>query len=70
MGNSSDSVVQRLLETLDLIDFGMNVHKQTLRRENPRLSSEEIEELFLNWLRSRPGAESGDCVGTPRLFVT
>ena len=37
-----------------------------LTRDNPTLTAAEVEELLVDWLRQRPGAERGDCPGTSR----
>ena len=37
-----------------------------LARENPLLTSDEVEDRLNEWLRYRPGAERGDCPGPPR----
>ena len=39
-----------------------------LRRRHPELGEEEIEDLLVAWLRTRPGAERGDCPGLPRAL--
>jgi hypothetical protein len=37
--------------------------RETLKREHPEESEAQIEERLRGWIRHRPGAEHGDCVG-------
>ena len=45
------------------VDDGVALMRQNLRRRHPGATEEEIERQLLQWLRDRPGAESGDCPG-------
>lgn len=49
--------------TLDLFETGLDLMRQNLRRADPRATEGEIERRLLQWLRERPGAESGACQG-------
>jgi len=48
---------------LDLFAAGLEMMRQTLRRQHPQAEEEEIERWLADWLRERPGAEGGDCPG-------
>ena len=61
----TDILAVRLRTAFDLFDAGVALKRQHLRRENPHLSSGEIEALVVAWLRARPGAEEGDAEGRP-----
>jgi hypothetical protein len=49
--------------TLDLVETGIALMRQNLRRADPMASEVEIEERLTRWLRERPGAEAGDSAG-------
>lgn len=49
--------------TLDLFVTGVDLMRQNLRRDRPLASETEIEVRLRQWLRERPGAEFGDCIG-------
>jgi hypothetical protein len=49
--------------TLDLFDTGLDLMRQNLRRDHPEADEDEIDRRLRQWLRERPGAESGDCPG-------
>ena len=53
------------LTTLNLFDAGLNLMRQNLRRTHPQANEDEIDRRLHQWLRERPGAESGDCPGRP-----
>lgn len=57
--------VERFRVALELFEDGVRIMEQNLRREHPDASEEEIENKLAAWLRHRPGAEHGDCVGRP-----
>ena len=44
---------------------GEALMRQRLRREHPELTAGEIEDRLIEWLRVRPGAETGDASGRP-----
>jgi hypothetical protein len=64
---SSDTTNQaaaaRLRVALELFETGVEMKRQKLRRDHPGLGDHEIEARVGAWLRERPGAEFGDCVG-------
>lgn len=51
---------ERFQIALDLFEAGVAIRRQTLRRQHPDLSDEQIEALVNQWLATRPGAEKGD----------
>jgi len=51
--------------TLDLFSTGLDLMRGNLRRNHPQASEDEIDSRLRQWLRQRPGAESGDCPGRP-----
>ncbi|MBI4886098.1 MAG: hypothetical protein HY824_03305 [Acidobacteria bacterium] len=51
--------------TLDLFETGLDLVRQNLRRDHPQASEEDIDRRLREWLRQRPGAESGDSPGRP-----
>jgi hypothetical protein len=63
MGSASSPAIEAFRATLDLFETGIDLMRQNLRRRHPEASSEEIERRLGEWLRERPGAEAGDCVG-------
>ena len=56
---------ERLRTTLALFEAGVEMMRQNLRRQFPDADESEIRERLTAWLRHRPGAEYGDCVGRP-----
>jgi hypothetical protein len=54
---------EKLRTALELFESGVAIRRETLKREHPAESDAEIEERLRQWLRQRPGAEDGDCVG-------
>jgi Rv0078B-related antitoxin len=59
----------RLRLTLELYADGVDMIRRGLRRDFPQASDEELRRKLIAWLRERPGAEEGDCVGRPRHWV-
>ncbi|MFO0985264.1 MAG: hypothetical protein U1E76_26630 [Planctomycetota bacterium] len=55
---------ERLRLALDLYELGEVMMRQQLRRRHPAASAAEIEQLLVDWLHTRPGAEYGDAAGT------
>jgi hypothetical protein len=55
----------RLALALDLFAASEEIVRQNLRRQHPSASPEQIERYVDEWLRQRPGAESGDGWGRP-----
>ena len=62
-GASELTPVERFRVALELFEDGVRLMEQNLRREHPDDSDEDIEKKLRAWLRHRPGAEHGDCVG-------
>ena len=60
---------QRLRLTLDLFQAGLEMKRQSLRREFPDLTEQELEARLKMWLQHRPGAKHGDCTGKPGRWV-
>lgn len=54
---------RKLELSLDMFVYGCDMMRQNLRRRHAGADDQEIEELLRAWLRTRPGAESGDGVG-------
>ena len=55
-----DGARERFETTLDLWDTAVELRRQSLRREHPAASVDQIEQLLNRWLAHRPGAEHGD----------
>jgi hypothetical protein len=62
---SLDVSAQRIRLALDLFATGEALMRQQLRRRHPEWTETELRGELLKWLRERPGAESGDAVGSP-----
>ena len=58
-------ITTALAAALDLFDLGIQLMRQNLIRENPRETSEQIEQRLAAWFRERPGAAFGDAQGRP-----
>lgn len=54
---------QRFRIALDLHQSGIEIMRQNLRRAHPHESDAEIAQRLGSWIRTRPGAEHGDCTG-------
>ncbi|WP_044237485.1 hypothetical protein [Chondromyces apiculatus] len=61
----AEQVSERFRTALSLYELGERMLRQKLRRQQPELSEEEIEERVVAWLHRRPGAELGDGEGRP-----
>ena len=61
--SSSLSPSEKLRIALELFESGVAMMRETLKREHPTESDAQIEERLRQWIRDRPGAEDGDCVG-------
>jgi hypothetical protein len=55
----------RLLQTFELFEFGVEMMAANLRRRYPNASPDRIEVLLEDWLAARPGADAGDNTGAP-----
>jgi len=60
----SSSAAERFRVALDLFDTAVQLRLETLRRAEPGITPDRLEELLGDWLRDRPGAREGD--GPPR----
>jgi hypothetical protein len=54
---------EKLEIALELFESGVAMMRETLKREHPSESESQIDERLRRWIRHRPGAEDGDCVG-------
>ncbi len=54
---------EKLNLALELFESGVAMMREKLKREHPTEPDERIEERLRAWIRHRPGAEDGDCVG-------
>lgn len=63
MSGNRKTAVRRLRAALDLFLDGETLMRQNLRRQDPEATAEEIERKLASWIRTRPGAEDGDCPG-------
>jgi hypothetical protein len=59
----------RLLQTFELFEFGVEMMAANLRRRHPNASAEQIEVLLEEWLATRPGANAGDSAGASVLLT-
>lgn len=57
--------IDKMRTTLELADLAVRLMRQNLRRRRPDASKDEIEAELRAWVRTRPGAEHGDCDGRP-----
>jgi len=60
-----ETIGERLIQTFEMFEFGVEMMAANLRRRNPDASPEQIELLLEQWLLVRPGAEAGDGDGVP-----
>lgn len=49
-----ETVADRLVQTFELFEFGVEMMAANLRRRYPTASPEEIEVLLEEWLAARP----------------
>lgn len=66
---SASSPAERLRIALDMFAVGEDMMRARLRRDNPDLDDDQVEEAIGRWLRERPGAEAGDYPGPPSSRV-
>jgi hypothetical protein len=52
-----------LRTALELFETGVEIKRESLKREYPEATDSEIDERLRQWLHYRPGAEQGDCPG-------
>lgn len=60
-----ETIGERLIQTFEMFEFGVEMMAANLRRRHPDASPEQIELLLEEWLLDRPGAEAGDSDGVP-----
>ena len=60
---SSPTAARTFRLTLDLVESGIRLMRQNLRREAPGADEHEIDRKLRTWLHERPGAEHGDSPG-------
>jgi len=63
--NSGEAAAARLRAALEMFETGVEMMRQTIRRNNPGLTELEIDARVRAWLMERPGAPFGDTVGRP-----
>ena len=51
---------ERLLETLDLYEFGVGLMASSLRRRHPTASAGELKQLLDDWLVAGSGSAEDD----------
>jgi len=56
---------ERLRTALDMYEFGENMLRARLRREDPTISDLAIDLAIDAWLADRPDAPLGDAQGRP-----
>jgi Rv0078B-related antitoxin len=54
---------EKLRIALDLADLAQRMMLQRLRRLHPHETESEVLDRLQRWMRTRPGAEHGDCEG-------
>jgi len=62
---SRETPAEKLRIAFSLIEVAERMLRQRLRREQPEISEDELEERVGAWYARRPGAEFGDGVGIP-----
>lgn len=60
------SVAARFRATLELMETGMALQRQNIRRRHPDASEAEIDRLFDEWLLERPLDGPGRRIDWPR----
>jgi hypothetical protein len=53
-------ILARMQMAFELFGAGEQMMRQNIPRRNPKLNDKEIEELIVEWLQQRPGAELGE----------
>jgi len=59
----TETPAKRLRIALDMYEFGEQLQRQRLRRNNPNATEAEVEAEVRAWRLRRPGAPDGDCSG-------
>jgi hypothetical protein len=62
-GGAGSEAAARLRAAVEMFETGVEIMRQSLRRNHPALTDHEIETRLTAWLSERPGAEFGDTVG-------
>lgn len=62
---SANTPAERLRVALELFDLGERMMRSRLSRQHPEWTARQVRAAVEEWLRERPGAEFGDCPGTP-----
>ena len=57
--------VEKLRRAMEISSLGLQMKKESLQRENPSLTSQEIGALFNQWMYHRDSAPHGDYPGPP-----
>ena len=65
MDGHDETTSERLIQTFEMFEFGVEMMAANLRRRHPDASPEQIELMLEQWLLDRPGAEAGDSDGAP-----
>jgi hypothetical protein len=60
-----ETTADRLRQTFEIFEFGVDMMAANLRRRHPEKGPEELQDLLDEWLAARPGAEHGDADGIP-----
>jgi hypothetical protein len=58
-------IMERMRICFELSEQAIVMKRQSLRRENPDWSDEQVEQALTEWHMHRPGAEHGDGPGRP-----
>jgi hypothetical protein len=66
MNVSATLATRRLQTVFELYEMAVQLQRQNLRRRNPDWSPEQVQAALCAWLRSRPHAPQGDCIGISR----
>lgn len=66
--SAAATAAERVQTAFQLFALGVEMLRTRLRREEPSLSEEEIEERVSRWLATRRGAEHGDAEGRPATW--
>lgn len=53
------SPAQRLATTMDLMEFGLAMQEQKLKRNHPNATDAELDQLFIDWLMERDPIPEG-----------
>lgn len=60
------SVAERLRVTFDLVETGLALQRQNIRRRHPAASEAEIDRRLDEWLGDRPPDSPGRRIDRPR----